>query len=210
MCVDIDFSFFNLWAIFGYMHLKSFSPSIFTWTSVWRNAISFFIYLGISVSVSKAIFMEDKTRQKIRWTDHLSKIDKQLGEWLENKSSNLSLTFSLPRVYLSCELCRTSTMNGCWLNIWYVHLKQYTFTPFLLTKEQEDSLPRGVQSFDGLLFVAPARRVFVFACSTTTRHGALHMSWDDMPQSLAHLGVLCSRYSDIHWRNRWWKIRMQN
>lgn len=55
------------------------------------------------------------------------------------------------------------------------------------------NLPGRVESFDGLFFIAPARRVFIFTGLPSTGHGALHVARYDMPQGLPHLGVLCCR-----------------
>lgn len=67
------------------MHLKAFFYPI-TRTSVWRYAVSF-SYLFRRIRIKGYIHgRQDNPRQKIRCTGHLSKIDKQLGEWLEKKA----------------------------------------------------------------------------------------------------------------------------
>lgn len=53
------------------------------------------------------------------------------------------------------------------------------------------NVPGRVESFDGLLLITPARGVFIFTGSPSTGHGALHVTGDDVPQGLPHLGVLC-------------------
>lgn len=53
------------------------------------------------------------------------------------------------------------------------------------------NVPGRVESFHGLLLIAPARGVLIFTGSPSTGHGALHVTRDDMPQGLSHLGVLC-------------------
>lgn len=55
------------------------------------------------------------------------------------------------------------------------------------------SLPRRVEPFDGLLLVAPPRWVFVLARPPTARHGALHVTGDDMAKVLPYFSVFRCR-----------------
>lgn len=64
------------------------------------------------------------------------------------------------------------------------------------------NIPGWIQALNGLLLVPPAGRVLIFTGFAPAGHGALHVTGDDVSESLPHLGVLCCGYSCGSWKGK--------
>lgn len=91
--------------------------------------------------------------------------------------------------------------NPCWLDSTKRKSTWQLRAEWDVVKRQTD-IPGRIESLDGLLLITPARRVLIFTGSPSTGHGALHVTRDDMPQGLPHLGVLCCRNPSISCREK--------